>query len=167
MIVYLAAAIDHNSAADSADIFDELVLRLGNYTCFRPRHAFANANGATAAGPSPSDFFVASVNFSTIQKADIVVAYVDTCVFSFGVPMELMFAAVIGKPVILVVPDGFTPGVYSRIFSDAVLTMSELTPAKAWQIHEEATVPGHYRQMGLSYKGGWIRNLLRGGGSGL
>lgn len=127
---YLAAAIDHKNPA-AVDAFSVMAEKISPMTAFNPRDAFKNAN------TQPSDRFVAEVNFNAIKSADVVIAYVEDRSTSFGVPMELMFATLIGKPVILVTT--LTPGIYARLFSAYQIKPEELSAAKVEELYKDYT----------------------------
>lgn len=125
--VYLAAAIDHRKGAEF-DPFQWMADKLGPLTCFNPKGAFKNANST-----SEGDEFVTTVNFNAIKEAGIVVAFIEEGATSFGVPMELMFASLIGKPVILIF-DG-KPGIYSRKFTSQIVKKDEFTLSKVLELY--------------------------------
>ena len=155
MIVYLAAAIDHSKR--SGDIFQVLAQKVAPATCFNPRGAFINANV-----PPTDDNFVATMNFTGIRNADVLVAYVEPGVLSFGVPMELMFAVAIGKPVILIYEGEL--GIYARLFSSAVVKLNDLSLTLVTSIVDGHTQFGGAMAMEAEYKKNWIRSLLKSKG---
>lgn len=157
MAIYLAAAIDHKNHTE--DIFQELGRKLWPAECFNPKGAFINANHTPQPWPK-EDEFVATMNFTAIQQADAVVAYVEPGVMSFGVPMELMYATAIGKPVILVTKD-FEPGIYARLFCNEVISYDQLCLGGVTETIERVSKFGSTEGMDALYKRNWIRNLLK------
>lgn len=143
---YLAAAIDHRNPG-SIDPFSIMASKIAPITAFNPRDAFKNAN------TQPSDRFIAEVNFNAIKSADVVIAWVEQGSTSFGVPMELMFATMINKPVILVF-DG-APGIYARLFTSYQIKLDELSTAKVEELCKD------FWQNSFSYDKGSVANKSR------
>ena len=124
--IYLAAAVDMRNK--ESDPFEEMAGRLSPALCFMPKAAFRNVNFTTGLAV---DSFVAKINFNALRQADALVAYHDGSP-SIGMPMEIFMANYLDIPVILIRGDGFEveKGVYSRLFSNGIINMDELTLEK-------------------------------------
>lgn len=157
MVIYLAAAIDHRSHTE--DIFQVLGKKLWPAQCFNPKGAFINANPQPQPWPR-DDEFVATMNFTGIQHADVLLAYVEPNILSFGVPMELMYAVAIGKPVILVI-NGIDPGIYARLFSNAVIKFDDLSLSAVNEILDKLNSFGSAERLEALRRKNWICNLLK------
>jgi len=115
--IYLAAAIDLNKS--KRDIFSEMADRLGPAICFNPKSAFKNANN----GIAECDDYLAYINFDAIKYSDMLVAYVDTSVPTFGVPMEILYAAYLDKPVVIIAKGKLS--IYLKLFANKILKDDE------------------------------------------
>lgn len=126
--IYLAAAVD----LSDTDPFKEMAKRLKPATCFMPKAAFANA------ADFHGDEFLVKVNFSALRNADAIVALIDGKTPSIGMPMEIIFAAMGGTPVIIV--DASKDGslakksIYARTFAHGIITMKDLSFEKVREI---------------------------------
>lgn len=112
--IYLAAAIDLNKSK-KRDMFEEMAGKLKPAVCFTPKSAFRNGNN----GDDDCDEFIARINFNAIRNSDALVAYIDTSIPSFGVPMELLYASYFNIPIVAVVKGRHS--IYLRLFTNAII----------------------------------------------
>ena len=128
--VYVAAAIDHVEGGE--DPFEWMKKKLAPAQCFNPKAAFAGDCNRNLAEVQD---FICSINFHAMQRADVIVAYTDLSTFSFGMPMELFYAALINKPVVLLLPEDKKPGVYAQFFSAKIITPDKLDLKVLEEVH--------------------------------
>lgn len=118
-VIYLAAAVDLNKS--EFDPFKMMAEKLKPATCFMPKDAFSNASDRRGDG------FVVKMNSKAIRESDAVVVYFDPSSFSFGVPMEMLFAAYFDKPVIMVTKEGEPPSsIYASVFTSVIIREEDL-----------------------------------------
>lgn len=117
-------------------IRNALVESLG-CTVFDPGAAFSVPTGRFNSTP-PHAAYLQRLNFEALESADLVLAYVPDPAGSFGVPFELGYAVAQGRPLVVLVEDGWERSVVLRWLADQVHVLPMDSERELARVFEEA-----------------------------